>query len=211
MTSNDGTNTPGDQPGNQPGDGPAYGQPGSYGQQPAYGQMPAYGQQGPYGQPGAPVGGPPTPPDTIQRAVLLMRVGALISLVGLLASFLFQGQVRDEVERSLRDQGVAVTQDTVDAAVVFGTVIAVVLGLLGAGLWLWMAWANGNGRSWARVVATVLFGLYVVSFLISLAQPQPILSRVLGVASLVLGGVIIYLLWQRSSSDYYRAVSATRR
>ena len=208
MTSNDGNQMPGDQPGNQPGDGPAYGQQGSY-DQPAYGQQGSYGQPA-YGQSGAPLG-PPTPPDTIQRAVLLMRVGALLSLLGLVATFLFQGQVRDEVERSLRDSGAAVTQDTVDAAVLLGTVIGVLLGLVGVGLWLWMAWANGRGRSWARVVASVLYGLYVVSFLFSLAQPQPILSRALGVASLVLGGVIIYLLWQRSSSDYYRAMSAPRR
>ena len=26
-------------------------------------------------------------------------------------------------------------------------------------LWLWMARANGQGRNWARILSTVLFGL----------------------------------------------------
>ena len=37
--------------------------------------------------------------------------------------------------------------------------LEIVLGLVAAALWLWMARANGHGRSWARILATVLFGL----------------------------------------------------
>jgi len=29
-----------------------------------------------------------------------------------------------------------------------------------AGLWLWMAWKNKQGRPWARVVSTVFFGVF---------------------------------------------------
>ena len=27
------------------------------------------------------------------------------------------------------------------------------------GLWLWIAWANGQGRSWARIVSAVFFSI----------------------------------------------------
>ena len=37
--------------------------------------------------------------------------------------------------------------------------LEIVLGLVAAALWLWMARANGHGRNWARILSTVLFGL----------------------------------------------------
>src|SRR5260370_33451800 len=45
---------------------------------------------------------------------------------------------------------------TYKAGYVAGGAIA---GLIGAGLWLWMARGNKRARSWARVLATVFFGL----------------------------------------------------
>ena len=39
-------------------------------------------------------------------------------------------------------------------------VVAIVGGLVPwSRLWLWMARANGQGRNWARIMSTVLFGL----------------------------------------------------
>lgn len=227
--SNDGTNTPDGDPYGRPDQGqPAYGQPGpgqpgqpgpgqpDYGQaygQPDYGQSP-YGQS-PYDQQtGSPYGAQPVPtqpPAPLRTAVLLMRVGALLSLLSLLSTFLFRDQIRDQVEQTLRDQGTAITSDAVDTAVAIGTAFAVFVGLVGVALWLWMAWANGRGKGWARIVATVLFGLSAVSFLFSFSQPQPVLSTVLGVVNLVLGASIVFLLWKRESSAYYAAVSGQRR
>ena len=31
--------------------------------------------------------------------------------------------------------------------------------MIGIALWLWMARANGQGRNWARILSTVLFGV----------------------------------------------------
>lgn len=220
---NDGTSTPDDPyrptdgqppaPGQQPGQ-PDYGQPqGQYGQsqygQPQYGEPAAYGQGGSaYGQ--QPYGAPQPPaeqPGSIRTAVMLMRVGALLSLLSLLTTFLFRDQVRDQVVETLEAQGTTITADTVDAAVAVGTAFAVFFGLIGVALWLWMAWANGRGKGWARIVATVLFALSAVSFLFSFTQPQPLLNTVLGLVNLVLGAAIVFLLWKRESSAYYAAMS----
>jgi hypothetical protein len=227
-----GTRPPGGQPpapGQQPGQPdrpdygqqsgqPDYGQPqgqGQYGQpqygQPQYGE-PAYGQGGsPYGQ--QPYGAPQPPaeqPGSIRTAVMLMRVGALLSLLSLLTTFLFRDQIRDQVEETLESQGTTITADTVDAAVAVGTAFAVFFGLIGVALWLWMAWANGRGKGWARIVATVLFALSAVSFLFSFTQPQPLLNTVVGLVNLVLGAAIVFLLWKRESSAYYAAMSGPR-
>ena len=37
--------------------------------------------------------------------------------------------------------------------------VAIVFGLVVIALWLWMARADGQGRNWARILSTVLFGL----------------------------------------------------
>jgi hypothetical protein len=213
--SNDGTSTPdgqdpyGDQP-PAPGQSP-YGQP-DYGRA-GYGQ-PDYGQQPGYGQPGASYGAPPVPaepPASIRTAVLLMRAGAVLSLVSLLSTFFLIDQIRDEAERSLSEQGTELTGTTLDAAVAVGVAFAIFFGLVGAALWLWMAWANGRGRSWARIVSTILFGLSALSFLFSFTQPQPLVTTLLGIGNLVLGAVIVFLLWKRESSDFYAAVSGQRQ
>ena len=53
---------------------------------------------------------------------------------------------------------------------------AVVIGILAVGLWIWMARANAKGRTWARVVASVLFGLNTLSVLLAVARPHVGLS-----------------------------------
>ena len=194
--SNDGTNSPN------------YGQP-NYGE-PDYGQA-GVGGTNPYGQqPGAAPTGPIVAPSSITTAVLLMRVGALLSLLALLTTFLFRDDIRDTVEKSMRDADANVTPSDIDLAVNIGIGFGVVFGLLGVALWLWMASANGKGRSWARIVATIFFGISVLSNLASLAQPQPALQRILGLASLVLGAVIVFLLWKKESTAYYKSVTASR-
>jgi hypothetical protein len=102
-------------------------------------------------------------------------------------------------------------------------------------LWAWMALANNRGLAWARIVATVLFGLYTIPLILSIYS---LVTRA-GAASTagrpaahvitinlmgptwtyppvtILGyGVAAWatiLLWRRSSTEYYSAVSAMSR
>lgn len=187
-----------------------------YGQQPQYGQ-PDYGQQpgqpvdpqSPYAAPYA-AGGVPTRPKSVDLAVTLMRVGAVLSLLGMLMVFFMGDAMREAVETSLRDSGLSATGSEVDAAVALGTGFGVVMGLIGVALWLWMAHANGKGRGWARITATVFFGLFVLSTLASFAQPAPAISRVATLLQLVLGAAIVFLLWKKESSAWFSAMSQRR-
>ena len=103
------------------------------------------------------------------------------------------------------------------------TVAAVVRSAIGAAinvlLWLWMATANRAGKKWARITATVFFGidclfvlflLVVLRLLLHLAAelggPVPMLevtSVLITLGSWVAGLVTIVLLWTRESSEYY--------
>jgi tryptophan-rich sensory protein len=88
--------------------------------------------------------------------------------------------------------------------------------LIALSLWLWMAWANKGGRSWARIMATVFFGLLTAGglawLIIGLTRRHPSLTDVSIIVSLFLvywlaSLCAVVLLWERSSSDYYTAVS----
>ena len=82
-----------------------------------------------------------------------------------------------------------------------------------SGLWLWMASANGKGRSWARIVATVLGALSVLSLLSSVAQGQMTDAqpgrRAWSASRSPIA--ILVLLWRKESSAYYEAVKAQQR
>lgn len=47
----------------------------------------------------------------------------------------------------------------------------VVFGLAWVALWLWMAWANGRGRNWARILSTVAFVWLTLSLFNGLLPP----------------------------------------
>jgi hypothetical protein len=112
--------------------------------------------------------------------------------------------------------------------------IAIVVGIVAVLIWLWLAWKNRAGRNWARVVATVLFGLsclglpelltgghlatvpstFTAADGATIAMPplaQPVWLIAAGVVNWLLGLAVIILLWQRAASRYYDAVSLSRR
>jgi hypothetical protein len=146
----------------------------------------------------------PDPPPPLATAVKLMYVGAGLSALGIVINLL----QRDELREQIAENDSSLTEDELDTAVNFGIAFSVVLGLVVIGLWIWMARSNERGQSWARTTATVLGALSIVSLLLSLAVGQSTtLSMVLGVVSLVLAAVILYLLYRPESTEYYRARS----
>jgi hypothetical protein len=145
-------------------------------------------------------------PASIAQAVKLMYVGAALSLLGIIVSFLEKDAIRDTVKNS--SAGKTMTPDELDSAVTLAMVSGIVAGLIGVALWLWMASVNGKGRKWARIVATVFFAFSVLNFLGSFLQPTPALSRILGIVMLALGAYILYLLYRPESTQYYEAQSA---
>jgi hypothetical protein len=184
---------------------PAYPGP----QQPAapYGSYPT----GPGGQPPQRPGAPEQPP-SISLAVKLMLTGAVLSVISLVYSFATLGSLKDDIRTELAKNDTNVSQSTIDAAYAVTITIAVVFGLIGALLWVWMAWKNGQGRSWARVVATVLGVLNIVGLLFTIAGSNAeTLSVILSVISSVLAVVILVLLWKKESTDFYNATAASRQ
>lgn len=163
---------------------------------PVDGGTPAWGEPAP----------PSEPPQTLRRAAVLMYVGAGLSLLGVLLTFLARDAIRD----AIAENDTSLSADDVDAAANLTIGVGVVVGLIGAGLWLWMAYANKAGKSWARVVATILGGLNILFTLFSLSGGGGI-NLIINVLSIALAGYILYLLYRPESSAYYAAMSGKRR
>jgi hypothetical protein len=170
--------------------------------------MPAPMPQAP--PPGAPAG-PVTKPSSVVQAVRLMWAGAVLSVLSGLLTPLIRDDLRTAMERSMAGQPTPLTGEQLDTVVTVIVVVSVVFGVVWAGVWALMAWANGRGKSWARIVATILFALNALSFVASLAQGQstgPVL--IVGVLTLLVGAAVVALLWKRETSDYIAAQSAPR-
>lgn len=146
----------------------------------------------------------PEAPQTIKTAALLMYVGALLSFMGIFMIFAQE----DEIREAIVESDPSLTADEVDTAMGFAQTFGVIVGLVGVGLWIWMAIMNGKGRSWARIVASVFGGLNVLSFLLGLAQGQWTgLQLAQSVLSLGLAVIILILMYMADSSRYYEAVT----
>jgi hypothetical protein len=174
---------------------------------------PGAGLPGPMPQ-APPVPGAPAPaakPSSIVQAVRLMYVGAVLTLLGGLLTPLIKDDLRRSMADAMSGQPTPMTADQLEVIVNVVVVVSVVFGFIWAGVWLLMAWVIGKGKSWARVVATVLFALNLVSFLAGVAQGQATgLVLVVNLLTMLVGAAVIALLWRKDSSAYFAASSAPR-
>lgn len=178
--------------------------------QPVYGQyLPADGYVG--GQPFQPyqLPQPVDRPRSLVLAVQLMWGGAVLTVLGAVVGLLMLDTMREVMAQELVAQGMPELAtpgflDAMDAVLVGSLVVGAVVGV---GLWCWMAVKNGQGRSWARILSTVLAGVYALNFLFSLGQAGVAFQQVVGLVQLALVVTTVVLMWQPASSQFYAARS----
>jgi hypothetical protein len=152
-------------------------------------------------EPGPPAG-PASAPQSVIRAARAMYAGAAASVIGIVIDLLMRHTIRAAI---IAHRG-KMTTAQVNTSYHAELAVLVIVGLIGAGLWLWMARGCLAGKSWARVTSTVLFGLNTLSVIIgAAAAPGGGLTRLYGVVVWVIGLIAVIFLWQRASSDYFRA------
>ncbi len=142
---------------------------------------------------------PPAPPSVLQ-ALKLMYAGAAISTVSLVISLVDIGGTKDAIRKARP----ILTATQVNQLNTFIITLAVVSGVLGVALWLWMARATSQGRNWARVVSTVLFGLATLNLFGVLSQPKTALGLVFPALTWLVGLSAVILLWRRESTDFFK-------
>ena len=148
----------------------------------------------------------PAPPTPVQQAVKLMYAGAIVSAISLIITLATVGSLKTAIHNA--DPSLSASK--LHSAEVAAVAVAIIFGLIGIGLWLWMAYANKAGKNWARITATVFFGLDTLSVLTSFRQAEPMLSRLISILIWLIGLGVIILLYQRESSAYYTASKTPR-
>ena len=149
----------------------------------------------------------PSVPQSVDNAVRFMYMGAAASLIGIVIDLATVGPLRDNLV-ALNSHGAKLTstQVTDSQHVAIGALI--IAGLIGIAAWIWMAQSNQAGKSWARIVATLLFGIDTLSLIADIngasALSGTAATRVYGIIIWLIGLAAIILLWRRTSSDYFR-------
>jgi hypothetical protein len=96
---------------------------------------------------------------------------------------------------------------------------AIVFGLIVIALWLWMARANGQGRNWAHIVSTVLFGLATQQLISQASVQQPashagfavlMFGLIVPVLTWLAGLAAVWLLWRPASSAFFKPQGFTQ-
>jgi hypothetical protein len=149
----------------------------------------------------------PQAPAAVLNAVKLMYVGAAVSIISIIIGLSTSGGLKSAI-RKAQPRLTPVQVNNTAATLIVATVIS---GLLGAGLWLWMAWANKGGRSWARLLSSVFFGISTLETIISIVRTGDLFGKIIAVAVWLVGLGAIVLLWRHESSAYYQAVSERKQ
>lgn len=142
-------------------------------------------------------------PPSVLKAVKLMYAGAAVSVVSLIVSLIIPLTSIASSKATIHKDHPKLTASQVNQAFNLGIGAAVVFGLIGAVLWLWMARANGQGKNWARITSSVFFAIETLSLLTVLNAPS-VLGVVFTVVTWIIGLGAIILLWRKESSDFFK-------
>ena len=160
------------------------------------------------GQPTVPLR--PRAPVSVLTAVKLMYAGAAIGAVQLIIGLAL---IIVDIKAAARGQflGHSLTAPQMRPVII---TVWIVLSLIGIALWLWMARANGQGRNWARIVSTVLFGLATLQLRGDFTQPGSHAGfgvtvlyyggTALFVAAWLAGAAAVWLLWRPASGAFFK-------
>lgn len=140
----------------------------------------------------------PPAPAAVRDAVKLMYGGAVGTAVQLIITLAFVGDTRDYNLTVLRHH-LTTAQITQWRPLIITLVIVASLALIAG--WLGMARAVGQGRSWARILSTVLLGLATLELA---GLPHGFAQVFPAVLTWLTGLAAVWLLWRPTSSAFFR-------
>ena len=170
----------------------------------------------PYPSSGQPTGPlrPPAPAPVL-TAVKLMYAGAAVSAAGLIIGLAL---IIVDITAAARGRflGHSLTAPQMRPLII---TLWIVFSLVVIALWLWMARADGQGRNWARILSTVLFGLAALQLRGDFTQPvshagsgATVLyygGTALFAAAWLAGAAALWLLWRPASSAFFKPQGST--
>jgi hypothetical protein len=134
----------------------------------------------------------PALPESMRRAVMLMWAGAGLAVVYSIVA----GVVTHDLLMTQTTNNSGIYVDYVGGAVLEA--------VIQVGLWLWMLWKLQAGRSWARVLSTVFFGVTCLQF-ISVLALGPAVAKLLVTVYFGIALAALIMLYQRDSTAFFAA------
>ena len=156
----------------------------------------------------------PPAPAPVLTAVKLMYAGAAVSTVSLIIWLAIAiGDITAAARWRWRGHSVTAVQLSQLKPLIL--TVLMVGGLVVIALWLWMARAAGQGRNWARILSTVLFGLATLQLagdFRTLVIHGGFGVTVLGLIALTwgVGLAAVWLLWRPTSSAFFKPEGVTQ-
>ncbi len=164
---------------------------------------------------GQPESGRPSVPASVRNAIRLMYLGAAVSLTSVIVDLATKNTTRSAMWSALqtgirKSGGVLPTQSEFDSGFAATLALVCVLGLIGVGLWIFVARGSRDGKDWARTTASVLFGLNTLALLIGppdlgIRGPEATVSRIFVGIVWLIGLAAVAFLWRRDSSAFFKA------
>ena len=150
------------------------------------------------GQPAAPRR--PPAPAPVLTAARFMYGGAISSAALLIVALPFAGDVNGNVlGHRLTPTPLIIT-------------LVILAGLAVIGLWLWMARATTQGRNWARILSTVLFGLATLELLsaVETIGAHGVAAAFIAALTWLSGLGAVWMLWRPASSAFFESAKQMR-
>jgi hypothetical protein len=142
---------------------------------------------------------PPTPAP-VRSAARFMYGGAVSTAAYLIAALPFIGDTKGtELGHRFTATPLTIT-------------LVILAGLALIGLWLWMARATSQGKNWARVLSTVLFGLATLELLSALEVigKNGVAQAFFAGLTWLSGLAAVWMLWRPASSAFFKSAREMR-
>jgi hypothetical protein len=150
---------------------------------------------------------PPPMPGSVASAVRAMYAGAGVSAISVIIGLAVSGSASSEIRRAHPN----LTPSQVSAYAHLNLVSVIVVGLIGIGLWIWLARKCQQGMNWARVTGTVLFGIDTVLQVFGFTQPITFVARIPGLVIWLVGLAAVALLWRPDAASFFRGPAPGER
>jgi hypothetical protein len=129
-------------------------------------------------------------PAPVLTAVTLMYVGAAVTAAVFLITAL---PVIGDIHGEFFGHHLTTTPLSITLFIVF-------FGLIPVALWLWMARATSQGKNWARILCTVLFGLATLQ----LTGSRGVVPVFCAALTWLIGLGAVWLLWRPASGAFFK-------
>jgi hypothetical protein len=137
-------------------------------------------------------------PRAVRAAVKLMLAGAAAELAAMITVLVTASTVR---------AAVAARYPTAVHAAMVHEVLVSASAPVAIAIWLWLAWANGRGEDWARLLSAATFGLLSLAILGNLSEHAATYAPANMIAAAIvwaIGLVSVVLIFTPQAWPYYR-------